>query len=310
MKKYDAIVFIGRFQPVHNAHVEILRRAAQLTNNVIVIIGSAHLPRTTKNPFTALERQDMLEKVTKDIRQEEPSCSFNFEFVGNNMYNDQAWVVEVQRIVDDNIFTDTDTKIGIIGHVKDDSSFYLKMFPQWEFVEQPLIEPLDATQIRELYFFNGKPNYNWFAGVLPESTISFMKIFSHTEEYKQLVREAEFLRNYKKQWEHSPYPPIFVTVDAVFIHSGHVLMIKRRAEPGKGLWALPGGFVDALHDRSIEDAMIRELKEETGIKLPEKVIRGSIKDTKVFDAIDRSHRSATTSKSFIEILLLLLARIP
>ena len=39
MKKYDVAVVIGRFQPVHNAHVEMLRRAGEQANK----IGRAHV---------------------------------------------------------------------------------------------------------------------------------------------------------------------------------------------------------------------------------------------------------------------------
>jgi bifunctional NMN adenylyltransferase/nudix hydrolase len=75
-------------------------------------------------------------------------------------------------------------------------------------------------------------------------------------------------------------------------------MIKRRAEPGKGLWALPGGYVNANTDKSVLDAAIRELREETGIKVPEPVLRGSIKDNRVFDAIDRSPRGRIITHCF------------
>ena len=51
-KTYDAIVFIGRFQPLHNAHVEIIRKASELADKVIVVVGSANQPRTFKNPFS------------------------------------------------------------------------------------------------------------------------------------------------------------------------------------------------------------------------------------------------------------------
>lgn len=44
-----------------------------------------------------------------------------------------------------------------------------------------------------------------------------------------------------------------------------VLLIKRKYEPFKGKWAIPGGFV--LNDEPLEKAVERELQEETGIKI-------------------------------------------
>jgi bifunctional NMN adenylyltransferase/nudix hydrolase len=78
-----------------------------------------------------------------------------------------------------------------------------------------------------------------------------------------------------------------------------VLMIKRRAEPGKNLMALPGGYVNAQTDKSVMDAAIRELREETMIKVPEPVLRGSIVRSKVYDAVDRSPRGRIITHAFL-----------
>lgn len=285
-KIYDSIVFIGRFQPLHNAHVEIIRKAKELAEKVIVVVGSANQPRTFKNPFSFEERKKLLCENCGDL-----IVYSNYD----TLYNDEAWVVRVQDIVASS--TEEKEKIAIIGHKKDESSFYLDMFPQWDLVHVPLIEELNASQIRELYF-RSDFNPNFIKSVVPDSTFNFLLEFAKTEEYQQIIREVEFIQKYKAQYAAFPYPPTFVTVDAVVIQSGHILMIRRRAEPGRGLLALPGGFLDAAGDRSLEAAMIRELKEETGLKVPAPVLRGNIQDVKVFDAIGRSARGRTITHAF------------
>jgi 8-oxo-dGTP diphosphatase len=63
---------------------------------------------------------------------------------------------------------------------------------------------------------------------------------------------------------------IQVAVDAiVFGYSRSegvsILLIKRKYDPFKGSWAIPGGFV--LDEESLEEAVARELQEETGVKI-------------------------------------------
>jgi bifunctional NMN adenylyltransferase/nudix hydrolase len=170
------------------------------------------------------------------------------------------------------------------------------MFPQWETELVGEFEPLNASNIRDLYFRNTF-NINFIRSVIPSPVQRMLVGWFNTPDFNQILREREYIDNYKKQFVHMAYPPIFVTVDAVIVWQGHVLMVKRRSEPGKGLWAMPGGFVNAATDKSIVSAMTRELKEETGLKLPPAQVASA--KSKVYGAIERSARGRTITHAFL-----------
>jgi len=56
-----------------------------------------------------------------------------------------------------------------------------------------------------------------------------------------------------------------VSVDGLVIRDNKILLIKRGRDPFKGFWALPGGYVD--WNESTEEAVTREVMEETGLKV-------------------------------------------
>ncbi len=76
--------------------------------------------------------------------------------------------------------------------------------------------------------------------------------------------EAAFLSSY----DLSDYPRPSLTVDIAMLtivdDAVHVLLRRRTTQPGKGLWALPGGFVTL--DESLDDAVERILERETGLR--------------------------------------------
>lgn len=300
-KKYDFLVFIGRFQPAHNAHIEIIREALDQANNVIVCIGSAFQPRTPKDPFTAEEREEMISSAIPETDR------LFFQYIADKKYNDQQWALDVQDGVSEIVVTSSyvfPAKIGIIGHQKDDSTFYLDMFPQWDFINIENIEDLHATSIRDYYFnsvWDNEDGEDVFSEMcedhLNTNIFQYLLDFRKTDEYDFLKEEFSFIQKYKSAWDHSPYAPTFVTCDGVVVQSGHILLVQRRAAPGAGLWALPGGFVDQME--TIEHAVIRELREETKLKVPTPVLKGSIKDQKVFDHPMRSLRGRTITHAYL-----------
>jgi 8-oxo-dGTP diphosphatase len=67
-----------------------------------------------------------------------------------------------------------------------------------------------------------------------------------------------------------------LTTDGAILKDGKILLIKRKNDPFKGKWALPGGFVE--YGEKVEDAAIREIKEETGLITKIKDIVGIYSD--------------------------------
>jgi 8-oxo-dGTP diphosphatase len=63
-----------------------------------------------------------------------------------------------------------------------------------------------------------------------------------------------------------------VSIDAVIIKDGKVLLIQRGAEPNKGFWGTPGGYVG--WDETLEDTVKREVKEETGLDVVKTILIG------------------------------------
>lgn len=290
-KKYDYIVYIGRMQPPTRAHISTIQQALELSNRVIVLLGSSFQPRTIKNPWNYYERAAMvLNELPPEV-----AARISFKGLHDFRYNDQEWVQQVQKIVKTETLGKTNPKIGIIGCNKDQSSYYLNYFPQWEIIQTQHIEDVDATTVRNEYF--SKKLFSWHdKDLISNKLLNYLKKWQENEQFKDLVEEYEFIEKYKSAWENSPYPPTFVTCDAVVIQSGHVLLVQRKASPGKGLWALPGGFVN--QNEFILNAMIRELREETRLKVPTPVIIGSIKDTRVFDSPGRSLRGRTITHAY------------
>lgn len=286
-------LFVGRFQPFHNGHKHVIDTALKLFDKVIVVVGSHNSPRTPKNPFTVDERIQMIRSVYDTHENNKIICIT----VEDNLYNDFDWTIDIQRKVSE--IVDYEDKITLIGHSKDRSSYYLKLFPEYETYDVPNFNNINASNIRqEWYYFCGLPMIHpkWIEDVPYRVKVLCLE-FLKSDEYKKLQDEYNFIEKYKQQWENSPYPPTFVTTDAVVVVAGYVLLIKRGCHPGIGLYALPGGFL-GQYER-VEDSMIRELREETKIKIPVPVLRGSIVTSKVFDHPDRSSRGRTITHCYL-----------
>ena len=323
--KYDFIVVIMRLQPIHKAHLKTLSLALAMGKHVIVVFGSHRSAPNVKNPWTDRERAEMVMACLDD----EDKARVTTLAVRDYPYHNEIWLAEVQNKVNEVIrgkrpvgWSDYDTgdvKVALMGHKKDRSSFYLDLFPQWDFVETGShYRGLNATDIRSVYLIEtGLAEYDIALGekyktyedlfyrcgtvkwraLVPPQIVPLLDTFQKTPLYKRLQGDAKYYLDYKAKWEGTPFPVTFTTVDSVVIKNGHVLMVKRRIHPGKGLYALPGGFIN--QNEWILDAAVRELQEETRIKIDPTVMKTQyLKDQHVFDNPDRSLRGRVITHAF------------
>ena len=283
-KEFDLLVFIGRFQPYHNGHHFVVQEAMKRAENVLILVGSANKLPDARNPFTYEQRVHM---IVSSFMGKDQDYQLHFRPLNDYPYDENKWIHEVQSCIKDGVEIYGATRIGLIGHAKDHSSYYLKMFPQYESVDAYGVSVdtkgtlLDATHVRDL-FFSGLEDWR---SLVPYGTKSFLDKEYLMGDYIQIAEEIDFLKKYKKEWGEGP----FVTVDAVVVQAGHVLLIRRGDFPGKGQLALPGGFVEPRE--RLEDAVVRELREETTIDVPPSVLKNRITASQHFANPWRSNRA-------------------
>lgn len=285
--QYQYGIYIGRFQPFHLGHLRTLNLALEKAEQVILILGSHRVAADTRNPWRSQERIAMIQScLTPETLQR-----IHFLTVRDWLYSDNLWLAAVQQQVLE--ITEGSNSVVILGHHKDASSYYLNLFPQWDYLETGHYQDLNSTQIRAAYFEGKETDY---LNKIPQAITHYLHTFQKSERYTALCDEYQFLQAYKQAWATAPYPPVFVTTDAVVVQAGHVLVVRRKAKPGLGLIALPGGFIQ--QDETLIEGMLRELKEETRLKVPLPVLRGSIVENHVFDNPGRSLRGRTITHAY------------
>lgn len=293
-KEHKFGVFCGRFQPFHNGHSEVVDHGLKVAEKLIIIIGSCSAARNIKNPFTFEERKAMIIKSVGDEKMKNIIIRPMKDF----FYNENIWTTNVQKIVRE--IAKDEPRIVVVGSFKDSGSYWLNQFPNFE-LSTIKATKVNATSIRKYFFdqsFDPKKWKEYFEidNMMPKTVSEFLENFSTTHEYTSLVEEHAFIEKYKDSWAVAPYAVTFVTVDSIVLCAGHVLVVQRGFNPGKHLFAVPGGFLN--QDELIVDGAIRELKEEAGIKIPKITLKNAIVDQKVFDYPGRSLRGRTITHAF------------
>lgn len=300
-------IVIGRFQPVHNGHLRhIMYPATQEMDAVLVLLGSSNTSNSSKNPFPASFRERL-------IRNALPDANLHFEHMWDYPYSDEKWIQSVTHTVQSyvdafRLLHKVDVEVFLYGTFKDESSSYLRFFPDWNDRTSRSVESmLDASQVRQC-LYEGKD----VSTMVPHTVLMTLREWAASDDFKRYQEEHFFLERYKayakkpdmsslaedhpvrqdidsRPW----YPPVYVTTDAVVVYRNRVLMIRRGQNPGKGLHALPGGFLG--QSETLLASCIREVLEETRILLKPEWVKKSA----VFDYPNRSLRGRTVSHGYL-----------
>ncbi|AKJ28211.1 bifunctional nicotinamide-nucleotide adenylyltransferase/Nudix hydroxylase [Caldimonas brevitalea] len=289
----DLSLLIGRFQPLHNGHLALLQQALGLAPRCVVVIGSAFQARTPRNPFTWQERAQMLRLALPEADR----GRLHFLPV-RDYYDDTRWIGAVRAGVAQlqaEQGLPAHATVALVGHLKDATSDYLGCFPSWRLEPVQRVGRVDGRHLRDVLFGSAGHAVDASLATLvelaPPSTLDFLRAFAALPFYAELAEEWRTLKHYKEAWASAPYPPVFVTVDSVVRVGSHVLLVKRGQAPGKGLYAVPGGFIEQRE--TAYQSALRELKEETGLSLLDVTMRQCLKAAVVFDHPDRSQRGRT-----------------
>ncbi|MBU0934725.1 MAG: NUDIX domain-containing protein [Spirochaetes bacterium] len=291
--RYDYAVYIGRFQPPHRGHFSLMQQAAEIADTLLLCVGSAYSSRSLRNPFTFSERQDLLLELTAGL-----PCAVACLPLRDSAYNFTEWLIHLRQAVLEYACAQgkPDASIILIGARKDESSYYLEHIPEWPFHRFPVAGSYNSTRVRELLAHDPS---GLTAAALQEhveaTVAAWLQLWMHSLPANAFREEYAAVQVYRSSWAQAPYPPVFVTVDALVLCSGRVLLVRRGKWPGKDQLALPGGFLEP--DEPCKAACLRELREETGLIIsdPDKYLLM----THVFDEPYRDPRGRMLTHVFM-----------
>lgn len=287
-------------QPVDNNTEQLIARATEKSDLLLIMVGSTNKAQNYMNPLSFEESRDIINKLTDHEKVKVIPLQ-------DTLYNDAAWVRQVHDEIQYHAKNITDTiRLSENQHVEKYTDNYTVTifthdssvadeYPKYESYVDTSLNPRQYEVLK--YFYKGIPKWKKY---FSETVIKFMEEFADTDKGKSLFEEYNYIQEYKKAWAASPYQPTFVTTDAVVYFRGYVLLVKRKAQPGKGLWALPGGFINQYEE--VVDSLVRELKEETRIKVGKSILKSNIRHIEVFSDPYRSLRGRTITHAGLIVL--------
>ena len=236
----DITVVVGRFQTpyLHEGHEKLIRSAIERAKEMcVILVGYTSDNPTSVNPLPLRSRQAMIEQwLFNEQWHNKTDITVMVGQLKDVPFSDEIWSKNLDAQIEMHkkmtLVPDT-IDVMLMGGRDNFAKYYSGDYPCYEIESLPSIS---ATKIRK---FPPRPS---------------------TTDQAEWFRAGQVAAQTFK-----PYGNIYPTVDAIItkVKNGvsYVLMGRKY---GEKQWRLPGGHVD-LSDKSFEDAVIREVREETGL---------------------------------------------
>lgn len=303
MSTRSLAVIVGRFQPPHRGHFQLIQQGLEIADRVLVVIGSAFRAASPRNPWSWQERKAML---TQGLSASD-TCRVDCLPI-RDYFDVQRWAEQLAELVgqfSQNLESDSKQwEIKLLNNFSESAVLDNNRISAWCRVATDRHGTISSREIRDLLFQTYSSNATQLSAStlavlrskVPDKVCDHLSAWTQSANYPRLSEEWLALENYKASWQAAPHKPIFVTADSVVRCRNSILLIQRGKAPGKGLSALPGGFVEV--DELLERAAVRELFEETCIEIDTSDLRRCLRDRAVSDHPNRSERGRVITHSF------------
>lgn len=272
--KFITSVYIGRFQPFHYGHLKTIIYALKQSKKLIIVLGSYRLAPSLRSPWSASERIEMIKSCLNKSQLQR----IYFVKVRDRLYNEEMWINNVKGEVLK--ITGNNESIAIIGHEKDSSSYYLKVFPYWTFLETGNYKGLNSTAIRNQFFLEKKLKLS--SDVLPVQVIDKLKKYRATQNFKELKNKFEYVER-AKTVNNNVFPNEIC--NSLVYCQGYILLVISKNPLRRGLLSLPEAQVS--QNENYKECSIRGLMDETNISITYESILASYKNDSVFKNSER-----------------------
>lgn len=215
-------VFIGRFQPPHQAHLASIVYALTKAPHILILLGSANMAPSIKNPLNASERVNLLQQGLTEMNIDLQRVQFQGL---PDHFDAEAWATDVRQAAIQAF--GPQTPVALVGFEKDLSSAYLNWFPDWERIFTPETPSLSATHIRRAWLTE-----QTLPKDLPTATKLFLKAKRHTPFFQRLQQEWQAIE--QQQYTEPQQEQLWFNATAT-----HIQLHQRHHAIGQGLWELP-----------------------------------------------------------------------